>query len=87
MSKIAPTEERRLAELMAGNVILRCNQLCLRSEEEIADRIGMKRSTFHNRKSDPTGWKLIELTRAAVALGVNLKWLCADHNNECRKGN
>ncbi|MCM1276034.1 MAG: hypothetical protein NC299_11845 [Lachnospiraceae bacterium] len=85
MSKLPTSEERKLAELMAGNLILRCNQLCLFSEWEIANRIGMKRSTFHNRRLDPAGWKLIEFTRAAVALGVSLEWLCTDHANDHEK--
>lgn len=79
MSKLAVSEERKLAELVAKNVIWRCNQLRLFSEKDIADCIGMARSTFHIRRLDPASWKLIEITRAAVALGVSLEWLCKDH--------
>lgn len=82
MSKLAVSEERKLAELVAKNVIWRCNQFRLFSEKDIADRIGMARSTFHIRRLDIASWKLIEITRAAVALGVSLEWLCTDHTKE-----
>lgn len=79
MSKLAVSEERKLAELVSKNIIWRCNQLHLFSEKDIADHIGMARSTFHIRRLDAASWKLIEVTRAAVALGVSLEWLCTDH--------
>lgn len=82
MSKLALSEELKLAELVVKNVVWRCNQFCLFSEKDIADRIGMTRSTFHIRRIDVESWKLMEITRAAVALGVSLEWLCTDHTKE-----
>lgn len=86
MSKIAPSDERKLTGLIIKNLFWRANQLGLYSELDIADRIGMERSTLHRRKVDPATWKLIEITRAAVALGTTLEWLCIDHSKECKKG-
>lgn len=79
MPKIAKGHELKLVELVGRNIILRCNQLGLYTECDIADRIKMKRCTFHLRKSDPASWRLIEITRAAVELGASLEWLCTDH--------
>lgn len=86
MPKLQKSKERELAELMARNLILRANQLCLYSDVDISARIGMTRPTFSNRKKDAGSWKLIEFTRAAVALGTTLDWLCKDHSSECKEG-
>lgn len=80
MSKLVISEERKLVQLMADNLISRLAALGYTTEHDCAKKIGMSRGTFHNRLNEPASWRLIEFTRAAVATHTNLVWLCEEHD-------
>ncbi len=79
MPKIKPSPTRAKAETVQANIRSRCALFGCISEVQIAKRLGLTKSTYHNRASDPLGWGLDELIRAADVLKVPLEWLMTDH--------
>lgn len=84
MSKLKPSPiqsyTKKCNDILQANIESRCAWFGLKSEEEISKRIGLKRSTYHLRKKDPSSWRRGELIMAAMALNVPLEWFETDHS-------
>lgn len=87
MPKIKPPPLKAQAEIVQANISSRCAYFGWTTEREIAKRLGMAKSTYHNRADNPLSWGIGELIRAADVLKVPLDWIMVNHSDlrEVRK--
>lgn len=79
MPKLKPTQTQEMTQCITNNVRSRACALGIESNNDIAEKIFMRPSTFRERKRNPLGWRIDELARAAIALKCTLSWLVTDH--------
>ena len=82
MAKIKYTTVSVTADAVRRNIEARCIYFDCRTDEEIADKLNIPKSTYADRKKNPRNWTLEQLIMAAQALKCTPQWLLTDHSGE-----
>lgn len=86
MSKIKPTFVDSAMATLQNNITTAGTHRGCRTDQEFADKLGMKRDCYNRRRRNPRLWTFPEIAMAASAFGVSLAWLVTDHCAEMRGG-
>ena len=80
MAKAKPTPLKQNCDIVRSNIMLLAAANGLRTDREIAARIGIAQSTYCDRRHEPKQWTLEQLTCVAIAFKTTVQWLVSPHN-------
>lgn len=84
MPKIKPTAVSVAVDTVRRNIESRCANFDCRTDEKIAKKLNMPKSTYADRRKNPRNWTLEQLIMVAQALKCTPQWLLTDHSGEIR---
>lgn len=82
MSKLKPTFIDTAMVTLSRNIAAAGAYNDCRTDQQFADKLGMKRDCYNRRKRNPRLWTFPELAMVANAFKVSLPWLVTDHKGE-----
>ena len=80
MPKTKPTPLKQNCDTVHNNITLLAAAHGLRTDREIAKRIGIAASTYCDRRHKPNAWTLEQLTYVAIAFKTTVQWIVTPHN-------
>ena len=82
MPKLRKSPIQAQMEMVTANVLSRGAYFGCRNDEDYANRLGIGKTTFRDRRIKPRTWRLEELVRAADVFKCSLEWLVSDHTRQ-----
>ncbi len=80
MPKVKLSTVETGVNIMRANIEARCALLGLRTDERIAKKLCMPKSSYSDRRNNPHRWTLEQLLRVCEILKVTPQWLFTDHS-------
>lgn len=85
MPKLKPSPISAASEVVMRNICAQGEINNCVTDKQKAEKIGISRTTFSNRKKNPRTWRLEELVQASIAFKCSLAWLVTDHRGEYKE--
>lgn len=82
MPKIKQSPVAVSVSIVKANIESRCALFGLRTDEQIAKKLCMPKSSYADRRNHPHRWTLEQLIRVSEALKVTPQWLFTDHSGK-----
>lgn len=82
MPKIKPTAVAAAVDTVRVNIESRSAVFNCRTDEKIAKKLNIPKSTYADRRKNPRLWTLEQLIMVAQALKCTPQWLLTDHSGE-----
>lgn len=84
MPKLKPTFIDKAEIILSRNITAAGAYSGCKTDQQFADKLGMKRDCYNRRKRNPRLWTFDELAMVADAFKVSLSWLVSDHSEEMK---
>ncbi len=68
--------------IVKANIESRCALFGLKTDEQIAKKLCMPKSSYGDRRNHPHRWTLEQLLRVCEILKVTPQWLLTDHSGK-----
>lgn len=82
MPKIKPTAVSAAVDTVRRNIEARAAEFDCRTDEKIAKKLNMAKSTYADRRKNPRLWTLEQLIMVAQVLKCTPQWLLTDHTGQ-----